>query len=673
MELGSLFSTSGPTRNRGMDYFGPLKLPHDVRSAMSALNLEPVIIRSICCPKCFHKYTLETLPEICARRETPRSKACGENLWTNRSTRRGPRIVPRCLYSTQDFESWLEFFLSRPGIEDIIDLSYIHNPSPHNMKSVWDSPAWQSLPDSFCSTAGNLTFSYYIDWFNPFTNKIAGKSISCGAIMMFCLNLPFDIQHLPENTFFAGITPPPKEPTMVTITAVADPIIDCLKPMWNGKLVKTNRHPDGILKRVAILARLGDLLAIKKALGFAGVAAHNFCSFCKLLHSDLDDLDHSNWERRTGPEVLLAARDWHDATTKKRREEIFKQHGVRWSSLHRLPYGDPVRHTLLGIMHNWMEGVLQHHVRVRWGIGIKQSKSSEDVDGATTNTAVAAIVPVDFAEGETISTHRRHPLDALDNINFREDTLDEEFELLDDEMEDLFRESRKNNDTPSHPVRLRSYASIPSQHGDQLLADDDDDDADFSPSSESEEEDEDDVWKATCIFSETELVRIRACLADAVIPTWVDRPPSNLGTKAHGKLKADQWFTLFSIFFPLILPEIWGSRPLGDASLLLDNLYYLVTCTNIVCAYSVTESSPATYLKSYIKYRKSSQILFPNVGNRPNHHYAMHNAELMKFWGPLMRLSEFAGERHNGNLQNIKTNNHQCQYNYNLFPYTCIL
>ena len=76
------------------------------------------------------------------------------------------------------------------------------------MRTVWDSPAWQSLPGNFSTTPGNLTFSYYIDWFNPFTNKIAGKSASCGAIMLFCLNLPPDIQQLPKNTFFAGITPP---------------------------------------------------------------------------------------------------------------------------------------------------------------------------------------------------------------------------------------------------------------------------------------------------------------------------------------------------------------------------------------------------------------------------------------------------------------------------------
>jgi hypothetical protein len=76
-----------------------LTLPHDVRTAMSALSIEPKIIRSICCPKCYAKYALDSLPQICFRRETPRSKPCGGTLWTSRSTRGGPCLVPQRLYS----------------------------------------------------------------------------------------------------------------------------------------------------------------------------------------------------------------------------------------------------------------------------------------------------------------------------------------------------------------------------------------------------------------------------------------------------------------------------------------------------------------------------------------------------------------------------------------------
>jgi hypothetical protein len=149
-------------------------IPHDIRTAITTLSLDPKITRSVCCPKCYSKYSLNHLPEICGWRETAHSRRCGAKLWTIRSTRSGPCYVPCRLYSTQDFDSWLEFFLSRPGIEDLIDKSYNHNPSPNIMCTIWDSPAWHSL-GSFTTTRGNLTFAYFIDWFNPLLNKTAGR------------------------------------------------------------------------------------------------------------------------------------------------------------------------------------------------------------------------------------------------------------------------------------------------------------------------------------------------------------------------------------------------------------------------------------------------------------------------------------------------------------------
>ena len=173
--------------------------------------------------------------------------------------------LARDSYSTQDFNSWLEFFLSRPGIEDLINKSYDHLHSLNVMCTIWDSPAWHSL-GLFTTTRGNLTFAYFINWFNPLLNKTVGKTISCGAIMLVCLNLPYELQHLVENTFFAGITPPPKEPSVTTITAVSDPIVNHLQSLFHGKIIWTHRHPDGIIKHVAVLPVIADLMAICKVL-----------------------------------------------------------------------------------------------------------------------------------------------------------------------------------------------------------------------------------------------------------------------------------------------------------------------------------------------------------------------------------------------------------------------
>ena len=87
-------------------------------------------------------------------------------------------------------------------------------------------------------------------------------------------------------------------------------------------------------------------------------------------------------------------------------------------------------------------------------------------------------------------------------------------------------------------------------------------DDDFQLESDNESDDasgdnNDDSLTAACIFTKDELGAIRMCLSESIIPSWLERPPTNLGEKSHGKLKADQWLQLFSVFLPLILPEIW--------------------------------------------------------------------------------------------------------------------
>ena len=89
-------------------------------------------------------------------------------------------MVPRQLYSTQSFDSWLRFFLSCQIIDDALDESFRQHRNSTaalggEMHDVHDSPALRDLTGLF-STAHHLVFGLYIDWFNPFMNKIAGMS-----------------------------------------------------------------------------------------------------------------------------------------------------------------------------------------------------------------------------------------------------------------------------------------------------------------------------------------------------------------------------------------------------------------------------------------------------------------------------------------------------------------
>lgn len=177
------------------------------------------------------------------------------------------------------------------------------------------------------------------------------------------MNLPPEERFKTVNTYFAGITPGPNAPDVQTITAVTDPIIDFFVEFWNGKLIFTYQHPEGVMIRVAILPLIADLIGSRKAAGFATHSATQFCSFCHLTLDKVASLDIETWTPRTATEVLQVANQWKAAKTISKRKEITKATGIRWSALHRLPYRDPVRHVVLGVMHNWLEGVLQHHFR----------------------------------------------------------------------------------------------------------------------------------------------------------------------------------------------------------------------------------------------------------------------------------------------------------------------
>ncbi|KAJ7246213.1 hypothetical protein C8J57DRAFT_1361021 [Mycena rebaudengoi] len=193
---------------------------------------------------------------------------------------------------------------------------------------------------------------------------------------------------------------------------------------------------------------------------------------------------------------------------------------------------------------------------------------------------------------------------------------------------------------------------------------------------ELEEEDDYTVYEkerpSQIVFEADDMASIHAGLAGVVIPSWIDRPPTNLGEKTHGKLKADNWFVLFSIFFPLIIPELWYHTASSRRDLkLLENFHDLVGATNILCSYIATPSGADEYTEMYLNYLQSSKSLFPGLTTRPNHHYAMHNGAQMKWWGPLMKLSEFMYETHNGSLQKIKTNNHMWELDLTMLRQIC--
>ncbi|PLW24723.1 hypothetical protein PCASD_05234 [Puccinia coronata f. sp. avenae] len=262
-------------------------------------------------------------------------------------------FTPRLMYHTQPFDSWLKWFLNVPGIKEQI-ISWQQKVQSTTEDKVVDiqqskfSRSFQLKNDRVPSRNELcLTFSVFIDWFNPYSNKLAGRQASMGDIALTCLNLPPHSRNKHNNLYIVGMIPAPKEPNMTTISHILAPLVDELLLLSTSTFVQTPQFPNGHKLSVHLGALIGNIVATHKITGFASHAANFFCSWCNCHKNNMGDM-------------ML--------------------HGTRWSELNRLPYWDPVMNVVLGVMHNWYEGILQHHWRVRWAFEPEPSKHNTHDD-----------------------------------------------------------------------------------------------------------------------------------------------------------------------------------------------------------------------------------------------------------------------------------------------------
>jgi hypothetical protein len=417
-----------------------------------------------------------------------------------------------------------------------------------------------------------------------------------------------------------------------------DPIIDAIllsEDATRAGPIKTYRRPDGVHVPTRIIPLLADLGGAREAGGFLSHAANCFCSYCKLHRNDKENLDIQSWPRRTKEEVREQIKEWEKAIFKKDQKKLATDTGVRGgASLQRLWYWDPVWHIILGYLHNWLEGVLQHQLRELWGIGRKSTEKGDKNEQDT--------------DYEQDTDHEQDTDDDLpESADESEDLENEQTESESEEEESI-----EEDESASTPRATPARDSDSTPHATPAR--------DVVPPAPAKKPGRPTTFSFT--FKKEELEAIRECIRNISLPTWASRPPSNLGEKRHGKLKADQYLILFTAILPLILPAIFVKRKAQDE---LESFYDLTACTNIVVSFKTSNSEADQHTKHYTAYRQSIQQLFPEFQSKPNHHYAGHDAEILKYWGPLPGLSEFPGERMNGRLQKVKTNKHLCTY----FPF----
>lgn len=600
------------------------RIPSTSRTAISWLDIDPKLTTLNCCRSCFAMYPLHNTPSHCRHMldivpgylsklhdltgaplstisspsNSREAVTCGTPLF---KMSRG-QLVPGRKYAFQSLSDWIARLLSRPGLEDLLDESLEESRKPHipedDVPDIHSSRIWKAFqgPDGkqFTATSGNLTFAMFLDGINPFGIKASGKKVSDTFVIMVCLTLPFSIRNNPENTFLVGIAPGPDEPSLEQVNWILRPIVAQLKSLWNPglHLSRTHRHPHGRVIRAALLPFVADLMAMRRSIGLPSPSANRLCSCCLLTKDQINNLNPKTWPRRTSAEHNFWAFKAAEAKTSAERINIFQEHGIRYSVLVELDYWRLTDYHVVDSMHNLLLGLLARHCRAFWAM--QDEGPSTDEQGATDKELL------------DLATQAEILIEQCDEIGYpaepKETISDVESEISDDLPEISFGEDTSSGDQEYDP--------------------------------------DEDGWRGRwvapedVVFDVKMLKYINNLLQDIHIPTWIKRAIPFLGKASFGKLKADEWRTLFTIQLPLILIPLWYGADEVNSSL-LKNFLHLVSLVNLGLKRTTNSDIICRYRDHLQKYLEGCLQLFPHSDLVPNHHMAWHVADNLENFGPV--------------------------------------
>lgn len=434
------------------------QVPSTIESAMNKISLDsktiPYAVCSAChctyAPTCANGPSTPSYPQYCSNMPVPEIR-CGEPLLESSLEGRS-EDRPKKVFIYHDFNDYLGGLLSRSDIETAMDMSCddvlasLSRPKPRYVKNAFEAQFLREFNGPgdgklFIDRGdeGRFAFALHVDFFNPEGMRIRGARTSSGIISMACLNLPINIRYKPENMYLAGIIAGPKQPSLENLNHYIRPLVQDLASSWERgvRYSRTANHSNGRTTRSAVALVVCDLPAARHVSALAGVSSHFFCSACNCYHKTAyGRVDFHNWIPRDRDRMRLCAERWRDAPTLAEREKIFREHGVRYSDLWRLPYWDPSRQLVIDSMHCILEGLVQHHVRNLLGLSTEEKNTDPEHSEPAFEYPFTVIDP-ETADTFSMSTREVSQVSAIHDLLTREIPLYDQAELVDDPMTKL--------------------------------------------------------------------------------------------------------------------------------------------------------------------------------------------------------------------------------------------
>ena len=369
------------------------------KSAVDLMGITEEHTEYVVCPKCNSLYSYNDCLEVrangqqwskcCEFVEFPNHRyqqyrsACGELLLKKSQLLGGNvKLIARKTYPYNSIKRSLSSLLSTPGFVDECEKwrKRALDVSPGIMGDVYDGRIWKQFSGDehkrFLQYPGNFLLLMNMDFFQPFTHT----TYSVGVIYCVIMNLPRELRYKVENMIVVSIIPGPHEPKL-NINSFLNPLVEELQDLYNGVVLPCST---GILKerhvKACIACLAADIPASRKICGFLGHNARLGCNKCykEFLGENSSFEDRPNyggfnrevWEPRTNSKHRESCEEIKAATNKTQLQKLESSHGVRYSSLLKLTYFDPVKFVIIDPMHNLMLGTSKHMLSVWISEGI---------------------------------------------------------------------------------------------------------------------------------------------------------------------------------------------------------------------------------------------------------------------------------------------------------------
>lgn len=309
---------------------------------------------------------------------------CGKELYKELESVKGEKYLrPLLIYPYRSVIAAVRsMFSERVDIEKLMVHYKKRKIQEGHYFDIYDGAMFKDLLTSWGTPFHDLLHPLFltlnVDWFQPFSNSV----YSCGAIYLSINNFPREDRLKQENIILVGLMPGGSEANTTHIMSYLTPLVNDLIEFYEeGVEVKTLAHPNGVKFYGALLAVACDIPACRKIGGFMGHGSKFACNKCEdqfeMVNSRPDFSGAFNPTLRTRESNYKAAMRWKNASSSKEREDLEQEEGCRYSELHRLPYFDVVRQSIIDPMHNLLLGTCKRMAK-NWDFEKKQLQKMQE-------------------------------------------------------------------------------------------------------------------------------------------------------------------------------------------------------------------------------------------------------------------------------------------------------